>query len=57
MEELFDVIFSNDGFYLSLNSESVLPVNHPNYYDGRLNIVITDDDTLKKFGVENEKLS
>lgn len=51
---LIQTIFSNKGFYLSISSGAVVPKFNPNYYNGRINIRITDKKKSQNI-VEIEK--
>ena len=42
MEKLERRIFSKDCFYLEIRSGAVLPIEHPRYYDGRVDITIDE---------------
>lgn len=35
-------LFNKGGFYLEIRSGAVLPIKHPHYYDGRVDIVLDD---------------
>lgn len=42
LEKLEKRLFNKGGFYLEIRSGAVLPIKHPHYYDGRVDIVLDD---------------
>lgn len=42
MEEIEQIMFSKDCFFLEIRSGAVLPIEHPKYYDGRIDITIDE---------------
>lgn len=55
--EIYNILYNKSFFMINWNEGAVLPLNHPNYYDGRINIkIIKDyDNTTGNINIEKEE--
>lgn len=63
--EIYNILYNKSFFIVKWNEGAVLPLDHPNYYDGRINIkIIKDYDNTsgninirkEEYNITNEKV-